>query len=208
MVDSMGEAANDNSVAAGAVRHIYVHIPILRTHLSLLRLLQGAGRPGAGEAFLRGDSDGVGRDLARCRVRQFVRGRRFALQSAGIVRSSGGIHPRASQREATRGMLRPETIFFGGGTPTALHDRTARISCSAASPRQLDLSELQEWTLEANPGSVSERKARLLREHGVNRISLGVQSFDDGLLRCSVGSIPPRKRRFPLPCCDEAGSRI
>ena len=36
---------------------------------------------------------------------------------------------------------------------------------------------------EANPGSVSERKARLLRELGVNRISLGVQSFDDGLLQ-------------------------
>jgi oxygen-independent coproporphyrinogen-3 oxidase len=47
---------------------------------------------------------------------------------------------------------------------------------------RLDLSRLQEWTFEANPGSVSERKARLLREAGVNRISLGVQSFDDGLL--------------------------
>ena len=43
--------------------------------------------------------------------------------------------------------------------------------------------QLREWTLEANPGSVSERKARLLRERGVNRISLGVQSFDDGLLQ-------------------------
>jgi oxygen-independent coproporphyrinogen-3 oxidase len=42
---------------------------------------------------------------------------------------------------------------------------------------------LREWTLEANPGSVSERKAKLLRDFGVNRISLGVQSFDDGLLQ-------------------------
>jgi oxygen-independent coproporphyrinogen-3 oxidase len=48
---------------------------------------------------------------------------------------------------------------------------------------QLDMSELREWTFEANPGSVSERKAQLLRESGVNRISLGVQSFDDGLLQ-------------------------
>ena len=37
--------------------------------------------------------------------------------------------------------------------------------------------------MEANPGSISERKARLLHEYGVNRVSLGVQSFDDGLLQ-------------------------
>ena len=80
------------------------------------------------------------------------------------------------------GRLRPETIFFGGGTPTAL--TTAQIDLLLAGfLTQLDLSELREWTFEANPGSVSERKARLLRDRGVNRISLGVQSFDDGLLR-------------------------
>jgi len=79
-------------------------------------------------------------------------------------------------------MLRPETIFFGGGTPTAL--TTAQLDFLLTGfHTQLDLSQLQEWTLEANPGSVSERKALLLRERGVNRISLGVQSFDDGLLQ-------------------------
>ncbi len=79
-------------------------------------------------------------------------------------------------------VLRPETIFFGGGTPTALTtaqlDLLLRGFCT-----RLDLSALREWTLEANPGSVSERKAKLLRELGVNRLSLGVQSFDDGLLQ-------------------------
>ena len=79
-------------------------------------------------------------------------------------------------------LLRPRTIFFGGGTPTAL--TTAQLDFLLGGFRaQLDLSELQEWTLEANPGSVSERKACLLRERGVNRISLGVQSFDDRLLQ-------------------------
>jgi oxygen-independent coproporphyrinogen-3 oxidase len=42
---------------------------------------------------------------------------------------------------------------------------------------------LTEWTVEANPGSVSTRKAALLRELGVNRISLGVQSWDEQLLK-------------------------
>lgn len=77
--------------------------------------------------------------------------------------------------------FRPATIFFGGGTPTALTTTQLKILLSGFRA-QLDLSELREWTFEANPGSVSERKARLLRESGVNRISLGVQSFDDGLL--------------------------
>jgi len=77
--------------------------------------------------------------------------------------------------------LRPETIFFGGGTPTAL--TTAQLDLLLGGfHAQLDLSAVREWTFEANPGSVSERKAKLLRDFGVNRISLGVQSFDDGLL--------------------------
>ena len=82
---------------------------------------------------------------------------------------------------ATTMALRPETIFFGGGTPTAL--TTSQIEKLLRGFRaQLDLSQLQEWTFEANPGSVSERKAKLLHEFGVNRISLGVQAFDDTLL--------------------------
>jgi oxygen-independent coproporphyrinogen III oxidase len=76
----------------------------------------------------------------------------------------------------------PRTIFFGGGTPTAL--TTAQLALLLDGFHAgLDLAELAEWTFEANPGSVSERKARLLRDRGVSRISLGVQSFDDGLLQ-------------------------
>ncbi|MDP9186450.1 MAG: radical SAM family heme chaperone HemW, partial [Verrucomicrobiota bacterium] len=48
---------------------------------------------------------------------------------------------------------------------------------------QLDLSELIEWAMEANPGSVSARKAVLLQRLGINRISLGIQSWDDDLLK-------------------------
>jgi len=75
-----------------------------------------------------------------------------------------------------------ETIFFGGGTPTALTTAQLEFLLSGIRDR-LDLSRMPEWTLEANPGSVSPRKATLLREMGVNRISLGVQSCDDGLLK-------------------------
>ena len=83
---------------------------------------------------------------------------------------------------SARFALKPETIFFGGGTPTAL--TTAQLEFLLGGMRErLDLSRLVEWTLEANPGSVSSRKAALLRQVGVSRISLGVQSWDDELLK-------------------------
>ncbi len=77
--------------------------------------------------------------------------------------------------------VRPHTIFFGGGTPTALSTPQLEALLKGCRER-LDLSELREWTIEANPGSVSVRKAKMLRELGISRISLGVQSWDDSLL--------------------------
>jgi oxygen-independent coproporphyrinogen III oxidase len=81
-----------------------------------------------------------------------------------------------------RGTLIPSTIYFGGGTPTALNIAQLELLLSGFHKR-LDLSQLVEWTMEANPGSVSARKATLLKNFGVNRISLGVQSWEDELLK-------------------------
>ena len=78
--------------------------------------------------------------------------------------------------------LTPETIYFGGGTPTALTTSQLEFLLGGFRDR-LDLSSLAEWTIEANPGSVSARKAALLRNLGVTRVSLGIQSWDDELLK-------------------------
>ena len=78
--------------------------------------------------------------------------------------------------------LAPETIYFGGGTPTSLLTDQLEYLLGGLRER-LDLSALREWTLEANPATVRAEKARLLRDIGVTRISLGVQSWDDELLR-------------------------
>ena len=78
--------------------------------------------------------------------------------------------------------ISPETIFIGGGTPTALTSAQLEFLLTGLRGR-LDLSAIREWTVEANPGSVSPRKASLLLSSGVNRISLGVQSWDDELLQ-------------------------
>src|SRR5438093_1973366 len=79
-------------------------------------------------------------------------------------------------------LLHPSTIYFGGGTPTALNIAQLE-SLLRGFHERLELSQLVEWTIEANPGSVSARKAALLKKFGVNRISLGVQSWDDELLK-------------------------
>jgi oxygen-independent coproporphyrinogen-3 oxidase len=84
---------------------------------------------------------------------------------------------RLEQRE-----VRPETIFFGGGTPSALSTPQLDFLLSGLRAR-LDLRDLREWTLEMNPATVSLEKARLLLDLGVNRISMGVQSWDDRLLQ-------------------------
>jgi oxygen-independent coproporphyrinogen-3 oxidase len=85
------------------------------------------------------------------------------------------------QQHAQDRHLLPSTIYFGGGTPTALTTAQLEFLLRGFHER-LDLSQLQEWTTEANPGSVSARKADVLRKFGINRVSLGVQSWDDALL--------------------------
>ncbi len=81
-----------------------------------------------------------------------------------------------------RHVVRPQTIFFGGGTPSALSTSQLEYLLGGLRDR-LDLGALSEWTLEMNPATVSLEKAVLLRGMGVNRISMGVQSWDDGLLK-------------------------
>ena len=74
------------------------------------------------------------------------------------------------------------SIFFGGGTPTML--TAEQLTAILAAVREsFAVAEDAEITVEANPGTVDEPKLRALREAGVNRISLGAQSADEGLLR-------------------------
>jgi len=86
------------------------------------------------------------------------------------------------ERDRRARRLLPSTIYFGGGTPTALHVAQLELLLRGFHER-LDLSQLVEWTIEANPGSASARKAGILKKVGVNRISLGVQSWDEELLK-------------------------
>ncbi len=79
---------------------------------------------------------------------------------------------------------RPEarSVFFGGGTPTTLSGEQL-CSILEAVRRGFRLDPGAEISSEANPGTVDAERFRSMRECGFNRLSLGVQSFDDGELR-------------------------
>lgn len=78
--------------------------------------------------------------------------------------------------------FRPATVFVGGGTPTELSDDDFRRLLDSLH-RHVDLGGVVEWTCEANPGTLTPPKAGLFRPAGINRVSLGVQSFDPVTLR-------------------------
>ncbi len=74
------------------------------------------------------------------------------------------------------------SVFIGGGTPSLLSARAVGRLLEAVA-RHLPLSPDCEITLEANPGTAEAGRFRGYREAGVNRLSIGVQSFDDRALR-------------------------
>lgn len=81
---------------------------------------------------------------------------------------------------ADTGKLR--TVYIGGGTPTALSAAQLDYLLSHLQ-KILDLSEIEEFTIEANPGDLDPEKIAVLKNSAVNRVSLGVQTFNDKHLK-------------------------
>ena len=73
-----------------------------------------------------------------------------------------------------------KTIYVGGGTPTALEDDLFLELLKIIDPFK---EGVKEYTFEANPESLSLEKIKMLKEHGVNRVSLGVQTTNDKILQ-------------------------
>lgn len=75
-----------------------------------------------------------------------------------------------------------DTLYFGGGTPTHLPADKLKELCELAKHWH-PLAEDYEWTVEANPGDLDSQHVDVLAEQGVNRVSLGSQSFEPEKLR-------------------------
>lgn len=88
------------------------------------------------------------------------------------------------RKDAPQGV---SSLFIGGGTPTALKD-TDLERLMEMIQRHFHLTPGAEQTVEGNPGTLTLSKLNILRRYGINRFSLGVQTFDDKLLR-AVGRV-------------------
>src|SRR5467141_1953444 len=152
----------------GPIRHLYVHIPFCARICPYCAFYKDLLDRSQTSRFC----EGIMRELEQHQGQAICRLRKATVCQAGSPRRTGD----------RRSFLVPSTIYFGGGTPTALNIAQLELLLRGFHER-LELSQLVEWTIEANPGSVSARKAGVLKRLGVNRISLGVQSWDDELLK-------------------------
>ena len=105
-----------------------------------------------------------------------------------------------AELELERGLLADEveTVFLGGGTPT--------FTEAEALARLLDgLPDAAETTVEANPETITPELAALLREHGIDRVSLGAQSFQPHLLEMLERRASPDQVRGAVGTLRAAG---
>ncbi|MFR9620226.1 MAG: radical SAM family heme chaperone HemW [Rikenellaceae bacterium] len=107
------------------------------------------------------------------------------FKSGRVEQLSAMVAATMTEIESERDFLstrRLETIYFGGGTPSLLSVEQVGAFMERIA-RCYDVSGVSEVTLEANPDDLTDEYLRGLRSVGVNRLSIGVQSFDDELLR-------------------------
>ncbi|NPB05365.1 MAG: radical SAM family heme chaperone HemW [Aquificae bacterium] len=93
-----------------------------------------------------------------------------------------GLLVRELRLYADRYRFKPKTVYFGGGTPSLLKPEFYEKLLSEFA-KLVDLSRVEEITIEVNPESYSLKDFKKLREVGFNRLSIGVQSFSDRNLR-------------------------
>lgn len=106
----------------------------------------------------------------------------FYKESAGRERVERCLDAILDEAARWSHRLKPKTLFLGGGTPSALSPgQLERLLRGLA--KRVDLGELEESTIEMNPATVATDKAELLLSLGINRASMGVQSWDDAVLK-------------------------
>jgi oxygen-independent coproporphyrinogen III oxidase len=106
----------------------------------------------------------------------------FCAQKCTYCNFASGVFPRSLQDEYRETLVaeirrhlfewRPQTVYLGGGTPSSMEPEALEAILAAVPGRPW-----REATLEAAPGTITEEKALNWRACGINRVSLGVQSF-------------------------------
>jgi len=111
----------------------------------------------------------------------------FTGREKDMERYTDAVCLEMKRRSEACGHPAADSVFFGGGTPSILPAELIGKLTSAVR-KNFDLTDDCEWTVEMNPGTVNAEKADVMKSGGVNRISMGMQSCKDDLLK-AVGRI-------------------
>lgn len=110
------------------------------------------------------------------------------------------------EEHASKQSLRPTTLFAGGGTPTYLHEQWwTKLFRTLTSLHVIDADAPQEFTVEANPETVNPSLMQKLVDRGVNRVSIGAQSFDRDSLKALERWHDPDSVPKAVAICRQAG---
>lgn len=106
----------------------------------------------------------------------------FASYPAKLSRQDEYIDSLIGEMSSRKGTP-ADTVYIGGGTPSVLSNENL-VKLLTAVNNTFDLQSDTEFTVEVNPKTVDEDKAKIFKDYGVNRISIGSQSFCDNELEC------------------------
>ena len=99
---------------------------------------------------------------------------------------------------------RPQVMYWGGGTPTRL-DPEEMAMIGDALDESFDLETLQQWSVETTPTDLTPEKLEAMQQIGVNRISIGVQSFNPDQLRLAGRSHSAEQAAAALTLIKQSG---
>lgn len=117
----------------------------------------------------------------RCAYCDFIMIPYTATRAARFLEALGKEAEILAAHSCIRGR-RPRTLYFGGGTPSLLSPQELD-HLFACIHQAFDTSYLQETTMESNPEALSPERLMAMRTNGVTRLSIGLQAWDDGLLK-------------------------
>lgn len=126
--------------------------------------------------------------LKKCNYCDFVSNSKYELEDKYFEKLVSEIHSRGIDEEYKDRVI--NTIYFGGGTPSSVSSDNIKIVVKALK-ENFDLANLEEMTIEVNPGTCNNDNIQDYYEMGFNRLSIGVQSFDEDMLK-KIGRIHNR----------------
>lgn len=122
---------------------------------------------------------------------------KYFIQSQPVDEYLNALEQEMINTIAKTGQPDLKTIFIGGGTPTSLSEEQLKKLMDMINRVLKPSSDLSEFAVEANPDDLSAEKLKILKEAGVNRLSFGVQTFEDDLLE-KIGRVHKQKMYSPL----------